>query len=143
MRWFLQSSVSDCSNPILCCLLLCILPITYSFTNTLHIHNIGSSNHLCFPCIRPSISDCHMRTFAHLGVARLCPSIQITHPYFLSLPVAVLLHAHLPTAPPPPFSFLRVCQGEPKFFSRRLLAPPRLTPPPPSFVQCLPCTQLK
>ena len=52
-------------------------------------------------CLHPSISDCHMRSFAHLGVARLLPSILITHPDFLYLPIAVLLYAHLPTAPPP------------------------------------------
>ena len=108
MGWFFQALVSDCSNPRLCSILLCIFP------NPCHSHHTGSSAHLGVPCIRPNISDCHMRSFAHLGVDRLCPRIPITHPYFLSLPVAVLLHAHLSTAPPPPFSFPRVFQGGPK-----------------------------
>ena len=132
MRWFFQASVSSCSDPRLCRLLLFILPSPSRFTNPRHSHHIGSSAYLGVPYIRPNISDCHMRSFTHLGVARLCPSIPITNPDFLSLPVAVLLHAHLPTAPPTPFSFPRVLQGGPKLFFRRLLAPPHLPPPPPS-----------
>ena len=57
-----------------------------------------------------------MRSFADLYVAHLRPSILISHPYFLYLPVAVLLHVHLPTSPFPPFRFLRVFQGGPDFF---------------------------
>ena len=135
MMWFLQASVSDCSNPRLCQLLLCILRIPYSFPNPRHSHLTGSSIHLGVPCLRPSISDCHTRSFHHLGVARLRPCIPITHPDFLSLPFVVLLHAHLPTAPPPPFSFPQVFQGGPKFFSVAswrhhtfLLRPPPLYP---------------
>ena len=143
MRWFFQASVSDCSKPRLYRLFLCILPIPSSFLNHCHIHHTGSSNHLGVPCLRTRISDCHTRSFTHLGVARLCPRIPITHPDFLSLLVAVLLHAHPPTNPPPPFSFLQVCHGRPKLFSRRLLAPPRLSPPPPYLVPYLPCTHLK
>ena len=131
MRWFFWSSVSDCSNPRLCCLLLFILPSPSIIPNPRHSHHTGSSSHMGVPCLSPSISDCHARSFAHLGVARLHPSIPITHPEFPSPPIAVLIHAHLPNAPPPPFSFLRVCQGVPKLFFRRLLAPPRLPPPPP------------
>ena len=142
MRWFFHASVSDCSNPRLCRLLLCIIPSPPRFPNPLS-HHTGSSAHLGFPCLRPIISDCHTRSFAHLGVSRLRPSIPITHPDFLSLPVAVLLHAHLPTTPPPPFSFPRVFQGGPKLSFRRLLVPPYLPPLPPSFIPYLPCTYLK
>ena len=117
MRWFFQASVSDCSNPRLCRLLLCILPSPSRFPNPRHIHHTGSSTHLCVPCLRSSISDCHTRAFIHMGVSRILTSIPISHPDFLSLPVAVLLHANLPTAPPPPFSFPQICQGGPKFFS--------------------------
>ena len=137
-----QASVSDCSIPRLCWLLLCILPIPSRLTNTLHIHHTGSSAHLGVPCLRPRISDFHTRSLAHLGVACLCPSIPITHPYFLSLLFAVLLHAHLPTAHTPPFIFPWVFQGGPKFFCR-LLAPPHLPPLPSSFIPCLHCTYLK
>ena len=143
MRWFFQASVRDCSNPRLCRLLLCIFPSPSRFPNPRHRQHKGSSAHLGIPCLRPSIYDCHTRSFAHLGVARLRPNIPITHPYFLSLTVAVLLHDHIPTSPPPPFSFMQFCQGHPKFLFRRLLAPPRLPLPPPSFVPCIPCTQLK
>ena len=117
MRWFFQASVSDCSNPRLCRLLLCILPSHSRFTHARHIQHTGSSAHLSVPCLRPSISNCHTRSFSHLVITRIRPSIPITHPEFLSLLVAVLLHAHLPTTPPPQFSFPRVFQGGPKFFS--------------------------
>ena len=140
---FYQSSVSDYSNPRLCRLLLCILPIPSRFTNSIHSHHTGSSTHLGVPCHCLGISDCHTRSFAHLSVARLHTNIPITHPDFLSLPVVVLLHAHLSTAPPPPFSFPQVFQGGPKLFFCRLLAPPRLPPPPPFFVPCIPCTHLE
>ena len=141
MRSFFQASVSDCSNPRLCLLLLFILSSTSGFPNPSHSHHIGSSADLGVPCLRLSISDCHMRSFSHLGVTRLSPSIPITHPDFLSLLVAALLHAHLPTAPPPPtFGFPLVFQGGLKLFFRRLLAPPHLPPPPPSFIPCIPCT---
>ena len=143
MRWFFQVSVSDCSNPSLCRFLLCIFPSPSRFPNPRHIHLTGSSAHLGVPCLRPRISDFHMRSFADLYVAHLRPSILISHPYFLYLPVAVLLHVHLPTSPFPPFRFLRVFQGGPEFFSRRLLAPRHLPPPPPSFITFLPCTYLK
>ena len=143
MRWFFQASVSDCLNPRLCRLLLFILPGLSIFPNPRHSHNTGSSAHLGVPCLCPIISDCHTRSFTHLVVAHIHPSIPITHPDFLSLPVAVLLHVHLPTAPSPPFSFPRVFQGEPKLFLRRLLAPPHLTSLTPSFIPYLPCTYLK
>ena len=138
-----QASVSDCSNPRICRLLLCILPSPSSFTNLRHSHHTGSSAHLGVPCLRTSISDCHTRLFAHMGAACIRPSIPINHPDFLSLPVAVLIHAHLPTAPPSPFSLLQVFQGDPKLFSCRLLEPPHLPPLPPSFITCIPCTYLK
>ena len=136
MRWFFQASVSDCSNPRLCSLLLCILPSPYSFSNPRQIHHTGSSSHLGVPCIRPSISDFHTRSFSHLGGACLRPSILITHPEFLSLPVAILLHSHIPTAPPTPFSSPQVFQGGPKLFLCHLLAPPHLPPLPPVFIPC-------
>ena len=138
-----QASVSDCSNPRLCHLLLCILPIPSRFPNPRHSHHTGSSAHLGIPCLHPRIYYCHTRSFDHLGLACLRPSIPITHPDFLSLPVAVLLHAHIPTTTPTPFSSLQVFQGGPKLFSRRLLVPPQLPSPPPSFITCLPCTYLK
>ena len=138
-----QASVSDCLNPRLCRLLLCLLPSPSSFPNPRNSHHTGSYSHLGVPCLRPSISDCHTSSFAHLGVARLRPSILIAHPDFLSLPVAVLLHAHIPTAPLPPFRSAQVFQGGPKLFFRRLLAPPHLPPPPPFFIPCTPCTYLK
>ena len=114
---FFQASFSDCSNPRICRSFLCILPSPSSFPNPRHSHHTGSYSHLCVPCIRPSISNCNTRAFIHMGVARLLTSIPITHQDLLSLQVAVLLHAHIPTAPPPPFSFLRICQGGLKFFS--------------------------
>ena len=120
MRWFFQSLFSDCSNPIICCLFLCILPSPSRFPNPRHRHYTDSSAHLGVPCLRPSIFDCLTRSFAHLGVARLRTSIPIIYPDFLSLSVAVILHANLPTCPPPPFSFPRVFQGGPNFFSSPL-----------------------
>ena len=116
MRWFFQASVSDCSNPRLCRLLLCILHRPSRFHNTRHIHHTGSSTHLGVPCLRPSIYDCHTRSFDHLGVPRLRSIIPITQPDLLSLLVAVLIHAHITTDNPPPFRFPRVCQGGRFFF---------------------------
>ena len=143
MRWFSEDSVSDCLKPRLCYLLLCILPSPSIFPNPRNIHHTGSSAHLGVPYFRPRISDCHTRSFAHLGIAHLRPRIPITHPDFLSLPVSVLLHGHLPTAPPPPFSLPQVFQGIPKFFFYCLLATPHIPPLPPSFIPCLPCTYFK
>ena len=143
MRWFFQDSVSDCLKPRFCSLFLCILPSHSRFPNPCHIHHTGLFAHLGIPCLRPSISDCQTGSLSHLGVTCLRPSKPITHPDFLSLPVAVLLHAYLPTAPPPPCSFLRVFQCDPKLFFRCLLAAPHLHSPPPSFIPCLPCTYLK
>ena len=137
MRWFLQASVSNFSDPRLYHLLLHILPSPSRFPNPHHIHYTGSSAHLGVPCILPGISKFHTRSFSHLGIARLRTSILITHPDFLSLLVAVLLHAHLPTAPHPTFSFPQVLQGALKLFLRRLLAPPHLTPPTPSSIPCI------
>ena len=142
MRWFFQASVNDCLNTRLCHFFLCILPILSIFPYPRHSHHTNSSAHLGFPCLRPRISDCCTRSFAHLGVARLHPSIPITHPYFLFLLAAVILHAYLPTDPPPPFSFPRFLQGVPKLFFCRLLAPPHPPPPPPSFMLYLPCIYL-
>ena len=143
MSWFFWASVSDRWNPRLCRLLLCILPSSSIFNNPFHSHHIGSSAHLSVPFLRPFISYCHTRSFDHLGVAHILSIIPIAHPDFLSLLVAVLLHAHLPTAPHPPFSFPWVLHGGPKLFFRRLLAPPHLPPPLPSFIPCLPCIYLK
>ena len=95
MRWFFQASVSECSNTRICCLLLCILLSPSRFQNPRHSHHIGSSAHLGVPCLRPSIYNFHMRSFVHLGVVRLCNRIPITHPEFLSLPVAVLLQTFI------------------------------------------------
>ena len=120
MRWFLQASASDCSNHTLCCLLLCILPIPSIFPNNRHSHHTSSSAHLGVPCLCTRIFNCHTKSFAHLGINCIRPSIPIKHPDFLYLTVAVLLHAHIPTAPPPPFSFLQVFQGVPNFFSSPL-----------------------
>ena len=137
-----QDSVSECSNPRLCCLMLCIFPSP--FPNPRHIYHTGSSAHMGVPYLCPSIYDFHTRSFSHLGVSRLRLSIPTTHPGFLSLPVTVLLHAHLATAPPPPpFIFPQVIQGGPKLFFRCLLLPPRISPLSPSFIPCLPCTHLK
>ena len=141
--WFFQASASDCSNPRLCFLLLFIIPIPSRFPNPCHSHHTGSSAHLGVPCLRPSICDCRTWSFAHLCATRIRPSIPIAHSNFLYLPVAFLLHAHIITAPTPPYSFPRVCQGGPKFNFRCLLAPTRLPPPPPDFVPYLPCTHLK
>ena len=135
-----QASGSNCSKSIICLLLLCILSSPSSFLNPCHNHHTGSLAHLGVPCHCPRISDCHTMPFAHLGIASLCPSILITHPDFLSLMVAFLLHAHLPTAPPNPFSSPQVFQGGPKLFLCHLLAPPHLPPLPHSFIPCLPCT---
>ena len=126
MRLFFQASVSDCSNPRLCLLLLCIIPIPSSFPNSCHSLHTGSSAHLRFPCRRLIISYCRTGSFVHLGATHICPRIIITHPDFLSLPVVVLLYAHFPTAPTPSFSFPQVFQGGLKLFFCRLLAPPHL-----------------
>ena len=117
MKWFFQSSVSECSNPRLCHLLLCILPTPSRFFNPHHIHYTGSSDHLGVPCLRLSISDCHTRSFAKLGVSHIRPSIPINHPDFLSLMVAVLIHSHLPTSPTITYSLSWVYQGGPNLFS--------------------------
>ena len=117
IRSFFQASVSDCLNRSLCCFLLCLFPSPSRFPISRHIHLTGSSSHLGVPCLRPRISDCHMRSLADLDVAHLRPSILISHPDFLSLPVAVLLHVHIPTSSHPPFSFPRVFQGGPELFS--------------------------
>ena len=143
MRWFLQASVSNFSDPRLYHLLLHILPSPSRFPNPHHIHYTGSSAHLGVPCILPGISKFHTRSFSHLGIARLRTSILITHPDFLSLLVAVLLHAHIPTDPHPTLSLPRVYEGRPKLFLFSLLEPPRLSPLLPSLVPCLPCTHLK
>ena len=143
MIWFFQASFSDCSNPRLCCLLLCILPSPYIFPNPHHSQQIGSSAHLGVRYLYPIISDCHTRSLSHLGVAHLRPKIPITHSDFLSFLVAVLLHAHIPNAPLPPFRFPRVFQGVPKLFSCRIQAQPHLPTLPPSFIPCLPCTYFK
>ena len=60
------------------------------------------------------------------------PEFRLPTPSSLSLPVPVLLRAHLPTNTPPPCSFPRVCKGGPELFFRCLLAPPRLPPSPPT-----------
>ena len=78
MRWLFQASVSECSKPRLCRLLLCILPSPYRFLNTCHSHHTGSSSHLGIPCLPPSISECHKRSSAHLGVACLRPRLPLT-----------------------------------------------------------------
>ena len=117
---FFRALVSDCSNPILCCSLLCILHSPYRFPNPHYIHQTGSSAHLGVPCLCPIISDFHTWSFSHLGFARLCLSISFTHTEFLSLLVAFLLQSHLLTSYPPPFSFLRVFQGGPNCFSSPL-----------------------
>ena len=88
----------------------------------------------------PSATRGHSPIWASLFFA---PACQLPTPSSLSLPVPVLLHAHLPTDPPPSFSIPRVFQVSPNFFFYRLLAPPRLPHLPLSFVPCLPCTNLK
>ena len=80
MRWFFQASVSDCSNPRLCRLLLCIFPCPSCYSNPPNSYRKGLSAHLGVPHLRPSISVCHTRSFAHLGVSRLRPSMPTTHP---------------------------------------------------------------
>ena len=116
MRCFFQASVSNFSNPRLWRLLLCILPSPSSLPNPHHIHHTASSTHLGVPCLRPIISNYHTGSFSHLGVAHLRPIIPINHPDSISIPVAVLLHTHLPTSPLPTFSLLKVFQGGPNFF---------------------------
>ena len=68
-----QASVSDCSNPRLCHLWLCISHFHSWYSNTLHRYYTSF------------ISVCHTRSFAHLSASRLRPSIPITHP-ILPLP---------------------------------------------------------
>ena len=114
MRWFFRASVSDCSNPRLCRLLLFIPPIPSRFLNPRHSHHTYSSSHLGVPCLRTRISNCHTSSSDPLVVACLRLSIPITHTYFLSLPVAFLLHAHISTAPLPPFRFTLVFQRSPE-----------------------------
>ena len=94
MRWFFQASVSDCSNPRLCRLLLCIFPCPSCYSNPPNSYRKGLSAHLGVPHLRPSISVCHTRSFAHLGVSRLRPSMSTTHP--------VLPSGSGPTACPSP-----------------------------------------
>ena len=97
MRWFVQASSSDCSNPRLCRLLLCILDSPSGFPNPHHSHHTGSSAHLGVPCIRTSIFNCHKRSFSHLGVDRLRPSIPIIHPDSSPFP---LRSYYMPISPP-------------------------------------------
>ena len=85
MRLFFQASVSHCSIPGLCRLLLCTLPCPSCYYNLRHSYHTSSSAHLGVPCLRPRISVCHTRPFAHLGVSRLRPSMPTTHP-ILPLP---------------------------------------------------------
>ena len=80
MRWFFQASVSDCSIPRLCRLLLCTLPRLTQYSNHHCSYHTSSSAHLGVPCLRPSISLCHTRSFAHLGVYCLRPRIMNTQP---------------------------------------------------------------
>ena len=143
MRWFFQASVSDFLNPRLCRLLLCILPIPSRFPNPRHSHYKGSSAHLGVPCLLPSISNCHTRSFSHLDVDRLRPSIPITHPDFIFLLVAVLLHAHIPTAPPPPLGSCESSRVDQSCFSVASCRHHTLLLRPPSFIPCLPFTYLK
>ena len=85
MRWLFQASVSNCSNPILCRLFLCIFPCHSCYYNPHHSYHTSSSAHLGVSCLRPSISVYHTRSFTHLSVSCLCPSMLTTHP-FLPLP---------------------------------------------------------
>ena len=81
----LQASFSDCSIPRLCRLLLCTLPCPSCCYNPCHSYHTTSSAHLVVPRLRPSISVCQTRSFAHMGISRLCPIIPTTH-HVLPLP---------------------------------------------------------
>ena len=74
-----QASVSDCSVPRLCCLLLFILPYPSCYSNARHIYHMSSSPYLGFPGLRPTISVCHTRSFSYLGVSRHCPIMPTTY----------------------------------------------------------------
>ena len=100
-----QASFSALSKPILRRLLLCIFPSHSSFHHPRHSHHTGLSDHMGVPCLRPIISNYHTMSFSLMGISCFHPSIPATHPDFLPIPVVVLLYAHVPTNPPPPFSF--------------------------------------
>ena len=74
-----QDSVSDCLNPRLCCLLLCIFRCPYYYSNPRRSYHTSSSAQLRVPCLRRSISVCHTSLFPHLGVSCFCPSMLTTH----------------------------------------------------------------
>ena len=75
MRLFFQASVSDCSILRLCRLLLCTLPCPSCYYNLHHSYHTNSSAHLGVPSLQPRICVCYMRSFSHLGVSRICPSM--------------------------------------------------------------------
>ena len=75
-----QDSVSNCSIPRICHLLLCNFPCPSWYSNLRHRYHTSSSAHLGVPCLRPSIYIYHRRSFSHLGVFRLCTSIPTTQP---------------------------------------------------------------
>ena len=75
-----QASVIYCSIPRICPLLLFISPCTSWYSNPQHIYHTSLSTHLGVPCLPPIISVCHTRSFAHLSISRLRPSMPNIHP---------------------------------------------------------------
>ena len=97
-----QASVSYCSIPRLCRLLLCTLPCPSWYSNPRHSYHTSSSTHLVVPRLRPSVSFFHRRPFSHLVVSRLRSIMPTTHPvlplssccgfYRVHISARILLH---------------------------------------------------
>ena len=96
MKWFFWASVSDCSILRLCRLLLCTLPFPSCYYNLHHSYHTSSSAHLGVPRLRPSISVCHTRSFAHIiysnwSVVFFCHLHEFNHWQLLGIRVFYLL----------------------------------------------------
>ena len=116
MTSFYQDSVSDCSNPRHCILLLCIHSRPSIFPNPSHINCTDSSSHMSVPCLCTIISNFNTRSFIHLGVAHLCPRIPITHPDFFSLPFCGRTTCRYPHCSFSPFNIPASMPGWPEVF---------------------------
>ena len=113
-----QASVSDCSNPRLCSLFLCIFPLPYCYSNPRRSYHTSSSSHMGVPCLQNIISICHTRLFVYLGFSRLCPSMPTTQPV-LPLPSGSGSYC-VPISPPilllPPLSSYESTRVTQSFF---------------------------
>ena len=126
-------SVAYCSVPIPC------LPW---YSSPRLIHRTGSSAHLGIARLCPSISGHRTRSSTHLGVARLRPSIT---DFLLWCPRCYpqsLLRVPLTPSPPPSFPWYFI-QVFPKLCFRRLLVPPCAPPVCVPLIALLSCAHFK